>query len=152
MEYVESTPNKTYQFNEVTGATGVKPYVLRFWESEFEQINPQKLNNGDRVYSEDDLAIVNKVKTLLFDEKMSIQEAKNSLRQSEHNQALTLEEKTQKLKAAFNEEIHAQKKAIKVAKLDHPRRQQSIKNRQQARQLLAESLTKIEDLFNKYNW
>ena len=43
MEFDIQAPEKsTYKFNEVTSITGVKPYVLRFWESEFDIIKPKK--------------------------------------------------------------------------------------------------------------
>jgi len=76
----ESLPNakrNTYKFNEVTSVTGVKPYVLRFWESEFEQISPRVLEGGHKIYAQADLEAIQKIKTLLFEEKLSIPQAKS---------------------------------------------------------------------------
>ncbi|MAX67423.1 MAG: MerR family transcriptional regulator [Bacteriovoracaceae bacterium] len=73
----EDHSNKTeYKFNEVTSLTAVKPYVLRFWESEFDQINPITLDSGQKIYSKSDIESIEKIKKLLFESKMSIQEVK----------------------------------------------------------------------------
>ena len=54
----------------------VKPYVLRFWETEFEQISPELTDSGDKKYSSDDLEAIERIKDLLFNQKMSIPQAK----------------------------------------------------------------------------
>lgn len=75
-----SIPNKsTFTFNEVCSLTSVKPYVLRFWESEFSQIDPVNSDGGNKLYDLTDLMAVFKVKKLLFDEKLSIPKAKQRL-------------------------------------------------------------------------
>lgn len=84
----ENLPKKDhYQFKEITSLTGVKPYVLRFWESEFPQISPAILEGGNKVYSQHDLQCVEKIRDLLFDDKLSIPQAKmyldSELRKSE---------------------------------------------------------------------
>jgi len=80
MEFDIQAPEKsTYKFNEVTSITGVKPYVLRFWESEFDQIDPRMNDHGQKFYGSEDLAVIQKIKTLLFENKLSIPEAKLQL-------------------------------------------------------------------------
>jgi DNA-binding transcriptional MerR regulator len=75
-----------YKINEVCGATGVKPYVLRFWESEFEDISPEVDDlTGQKLYAKTDLDTVFKIKEMLFEQKMSIDEAKFSLRREKEN-------------------------------------------------------------------
>jgi DNA-binding transcriptional MerR regulator len=70
-------PNKSlFKMNEVCGLTGVKPYVLRFWESEFEEINPILSSAGQKLYEHKDIEAIVVVKNLLFDEKMTIEKAK----------------------------------------------------------------------------
>ncbi|MBT4791469.1 MAG: MerR family transcriptional regulator [Halobacteriovoraceae bacterium] len=70
-----------YSFAELMTVTGVKPYVLRFWESEFEQIAPLADNDGVKHYSHADIVYVKKIKNLLFEEKLSIPQAKNFIEQ-----------------------------------------------------------------------
>lgn len=80
MDFGVQTPEKNgYKFNEITSLTGVKPYVLRFWESEFEQINPIVNEAGQKIYAKSDLLVVKTVKKLLFEDKLSIPEARNLL-------------------------------------------------------------------------
>lgn len=80
MNFEEQTFSKeSYKFNEVTSLSGVKPYVLRFWESEFDQINPSLSEGGQKVYSQKDLDAINRIKGLLFDEKLSIPQVKAML-------------------------------------------------------------------------
>jgi DNA-binding transcriptional MerR regulator len=55
MENLESLDKNLFRFQEVTNLTGIKPYVLRFWETEFEQINPSLSHEGEKLYERDDL-------------------------------------------------------------------------------------------------
>lgn len=73
-------PNKSqFKLEEVSSITGVKPYVLRFWESEFSQIDPTVVSGGKKVYSHNDIRAIASIKTFLFDKKMTIEEAKKEL-------------------------------------------------------------------------
>lgn len=77
MDFGQSVTEKTqFLFNEVTTLTGVKPYVLRFWESEFSQINPS-LIDSDKFYSSEDIKAISVIKRLLFEDKLSIPEVKS---------------------------------------------------------------------------
>lgn len=74
-------PNKSnFKFQELTPITGVKPYVIRFWETEFEEISPTASDSGQKLYARKDVEAILKIKKLLFDEKLSIPEAKVALR------------------------------------------------------------------------
>lgn len=79
MNFGQSTENKSkFLFNEVTTLTGVKPYVLRFWESEFHQINPE-LDQNEKFYDPNDVKVISLIKKLLFEDKLSIPEVKGIL-------------------------------------------------------------------------
>jgi DNA-binding transcriptional MerR regulator len=70
-------PNKSnFKFQELTPITGVKPYVIRFWETEFPEIAPVTSDSGQKLYARKDVEAILKVKKLLFEDKMSIPEAK----------------------------------------------------------------------------
>lgn len=71
-------PNKTFfKLNEVSNITGVKPYVLRFWETEFNfLINPENSENGQKLYEGKDIEMFLLIKKVLFDEKVPINDAK----------------------------------------------------------------------------
>ncbi len=77
-------PNKSnFKFQELTPITGVKPYVIRFWETEFEEIEPMNSDSGQKLYSRKDVEAILKIKKLLFEEKMTIQEAKIAIKNRE---------------------------------------------------------------------
>ena len=87
-------PNKSlFKMNEVCGLTGVKPYVLRFWETEFEQISPVLSSSGQKLYEHKDIEAIALIKKFLFDDKMTIEKAKMEigLQNFSHNTADTLE-------------------------------------------------------------
>lgn len=70
-------PNKSnFKFQELTPITGVKPYVIRFWETEFPEISPVNSAEGQKLYSRSDVETILKIKKFLFDEKLSIPETK----------------------------------------------------------------------------
>lgn len=70
-------PKKSlFKLEEVCSLTGVKPYVLRFWESEFDEISPILSSTGQKVYEHKDIEAVIIIKELLFDKKMTIDQAK----------------------------------------------------------------------------
>lgn len=76
-------PNKShFKVNEVCNITGVKPYVLRYWETEFEQIAPKTNSSGQKMYEQKDIEAVLSVKVLLFDQKMTIEKAKMEMDRS----------------------------------------------------------------------
>ncbi len=73
-------PNKSsFKFQELTPITGVKPYVIRYWETEFPEISPITSDSGQKIYARKDVEAILKIKKLLFDEKMTIPEAKESI-------------------------------------------------------------------------
>ncbi|MFA6237539.1 MAG: MerR family transcriptional regulator [Bacteriovorax sp.] len=70
-------PNKSsFKINEVCALTGVKSYVLRFWESEFTEIAPLMSSQGLKLYEHRDIEAILIIKKLLFDDKLSIERAK----------------------------------------------------------------------------
>ncbi|MBN2373851.1 MerR family transcriptional regulator [bacterium] len=76
----DSIPKRMfYKIGDVSQILGVKPYVLRYWESEFKQIRPAKNRFGQRVYRQKDLVVLLRVKELLYKEKFTIAGAKKQL-------------------------------------------------------------------------
>lgn len=70
-----------YKIGEVAEIVGVKPYVLRYWESEFTALRPAKSKSQHRLYRARDVATVRQIKHLLHDERMTIEGAKRRLRE-----------------------------------------------------------------------
>lgn len=76
-----SLPDKLYfRIGEVAEVVGVEPHVLRYWESEFRSIRPEKSRKGQRVYSRRDVETLLKVKELLYGHRYTIAGAKRKLR------------------------------------------------------------------------
>jgi len=80
-----------YSIGEVSEATDLKQYVLRYWESEFPQLSPAKNRAGNRTYREKDIELVNFIKTLLYEKKYTIEGARQKLKELQDNgQALNI--------------------------------------------------------------
>ena len=70
------------RMGEVSRLTALKPFVLRYWESEFPMLQPAKSPSGHRMYSQEDVDLVLKIKRLLYDEGFTIAGARRHLRDS----------------------------------------------------------------------
>jgi DNA-binding transcriptional MerR regulator len=82
-----------YRIGEVSRITGLKPHVLRYWESEFKVIKPHKGGSLQRLYRRKDLDLILKIKKLLYEEGFTIAGAKKKIRDLER-----MENKQMKLK------------------------------------------------------
>jgi len=67
---------KYFRIGEASRIVGVEPYVLRYWESEFSQIRPQRADSNQRTYQKQDLETLVEIKRLLYEEKMTIEGAR----------------------------------------------------------------------------
>ena len=75
-------PVKLYsRIGEVAGIVGVEPHVLRYWETEFRSIRPQKSRKGQRIYSRKDVEKLLRVKDLLYGQGFTIAGARKRLRE-----------------------------------------------------------------------
>ena len=82
-----------YSIGEVCDLTGLKPHVLRYWETQFDVLNPTKNRAGNRVYRSKEIEIILLVKHLLYEKKYTIEGANNRL--VEMRRAGELEEERQ---------------------------------------------------------
>ena len=69
-----------YSISEVAKITDLEQYVLRYWESEFEQLKPAKNRAGNRIYTNRDIKLILYIKKLLRDERYTIEGAKQVLK------------------------------------------------------------------------
>jgi DNA-binding transcriptional MerR regulator len=70
-----------YRIGEVSDIVGVEPHVLRYWETEFRSIRPQKSRKGQRIYSRRDVEKLITVKDLLYSHGFTIAGARKKLRE-----------------------------------------------------------------------
>ena len=68
-----------YKIGEVCSLTDTQPYVLRFWESEFPQLAPNKSRTGQRIYRSRDVYLILEIKKLLYEEGYTIAGARKKL-------------------------------------------------------------------------
>lgn len=77
----QQLPDKLYfRIGEVADIVGVEPHVLRYWETEFRAVKPEKSRKGQRVYSRRDVDVLLKVKDLLYGHRYTIAGAKRKMR------------------------------------------------------------------------
>jgi len=73
-------PDKYYfKIGEVAQITSLRPSVLRYWETEFETLKPNKSRSGQRLYTKNELELILKIKNLLYHEKLTIEGARKKL-------------------------------------------------------------------------
>jgi len=78
---VDIPDNKRFfRIGEVSRIIGVKPYVLRYWESEFPALKPRRADSKQRTYRKEDIEILGEIKRLLYEEKLTIEGAKKRLK------------------------------------------------------------------------
>jgi len=82
-EYPLSPERLYYRIGEVSRITGLRPHVLRYWESEFKIIRPHKGESLHRLYRRRDLELILKIKRLLYEEGFTISGAKKKIRDLE---------------------------------------------------------------------
>ena len=71
-----------YRIQEAAEIAGVKPYVLRYWETEFKELSPEKDKNDQRRYRQEDIDLVLQIKDLLYKQKFTIAGARQQIRRS----------------------------------------------------------------------
>jgi DNA-binding transcriptional MerR regulator len=84
----EEQDERYYRIGEVSRITEVRPFVLRYWEEEFPMLQPVKGHQGYRLYRQQDVDLVLKIRRLLYDEGFTIAGARRHLRDLENGGGL----------------------------------------------------------------
>lgn len=82
MRYKTTAGKMYYTIGEVSNLTGVKPHVLRYWETEFPSLRPKKNRAGNRSYRPRDIKAVLAIRDLLYKEKFTINGARKKLQEN----------------------------------------------------------------------
>ena len=106
-------PDKLYlRIGEAAELLDVKPSVLRFWESQFPELVPRKSRTGQRLYNQQELAMLREIRRLLYDEKLTIEGARKRLAgrklkvvQEESAATSSCDEETQQLMQEVRQEL-----------------------------------------------
>src|SRR5438105_5437179 len=89
----QDIPDKLYfRIGDVAKLAGIKPYVLRFWESEFPSLGPKKSGTGHRLYRRKDVEQVLEIKRLLYEKRFTIEGARKFLEARPKKNATTAAE------------------------------------------------------------
>lgn len=76
---VKPDTEKRLRIGEVARRLGVEPYVLRFWEEEFPQLTAARTSKGQRYYTQEHVRVLEKIRHLLYVEKLTIKGARRQL-------------------------------------------------------------------------
>ena len=99
-----------YSISEVSQITGLKQYVLRYWETEFSQLQPNKNRAGNRTYKSYDVELILQIKSLLYERKFTIKGAQQYLKSSSSTSIERERSDTKVLKLIQSADIQALKK------------------------------------------
>jgi len=78
---LQKIPEKlSFKIGEVADIVGVKPYVLRYWETEFSTLKPQKSKHNQRMYTHKDVEMILMIKKLLYKDRFSIEGARSVIK------------------------------------------------------------------------
>ena len=71
-----------YTIGEVSNLLDLKPYVIRYWETEFPQLKPRKEHGRNRQFTEEHIELLRKIKDMLYEQKFTIEGARQKLKHS----------------------------------------------------------------------
>ena len=95
-----------YSISEVCSLTGLKPHVLRYWETAFPILKPSKNQSGNRVYKQEDIELIKLISTLLYEERYTIDGARQKIEEmSSQNKQMKLELKAATVSAEIIDSI-----------------------------------------------
>jgi len=98
-----------YSISEVSKITDIEQYVLRYWETEFEQLTPQKNRAGNRIYTNKDIRLILYIKELLREKKYTIEGAKKILEDYEQEKKPIVEIKEKKIQTESPVSVEVEK-------------------------------------------
>lgn len=145
MESASRIPEKLFfRIGEVCDLIKVQPHVLRYWETEFPMLAPQKNRAGQRVYRRKDVEMVLRIRDLLYEEKFTIAGAKKRLLEDMRGGSV---------RARLAEDVAAEEKteARPASVATSPTAEQSTSPSPQTRSVLRLLKSDLEDLLTRLN-
>lgn len=94
-----------YTIGEVCNLLDLKPYVIRYWETEFRQLNPHRTKGHSRRYSSDQVEMIRLIKDLLYVQKFTIKGVKKKLSQIKYNEKFKGSVKVKAINDEFRHEL-----------------------------------------------
>lgn len=120
-----------YTIGEVSNLLGLKPYVIRYWESEFSFLKPRKESGRIRKYSEENIELLRKIQDLLYNQHYTIEGARQKLKQELRNKSaqepIPVSPKNNEINAELQENLAALRQNLKeICNLCHQLRSRKI--------------------------
>ncbi len=95
-----------YSISEVCSLTGLKPHVLRYWETAFPMLKPSKSQSGNRTYKLEDISLIKLISSLLYEERYTIDGAKQKIEEmNNQDQQMEMELKAATVSAEMIDSI-----------------------------------------------
>ena len=145
-------PKKSYfNFTEVCEVSDVKPYVLRYWESEFEDISPVSSESGQKLFKREDIFTILKIKDLLFNHKLSIPDARERLQNGDERE---IRVQTEELSSQFAEQSNASviENTFVTENISEIQMDESLEENQDILQSLLSAKNLINQIKEQHNW
>ena len=117
-----------YRIGEACKKLEIQPYVLRYWETEFSVLSPKKSRSGQRVYSEEELGLIRRIKELLYEEGYTIAGAKKKLDAEIAGQTVPKPTKREKESPPASKEVDIDQ-AKRIETLEHGLREAAAEAR-----------------------
>jgi len=158
MVFINQIPNKSlFKSQEVCDICEVKPYVLRFWDSEFDQIDSIVNSSGKKLYQKRDIIVVSVLRELLFDRKLTIEKARHELSQvcfdSMINSRSEISDQVQESSNILNNfDRQGSVNSLEVADSGNHFSLHARQAVEDSREKLNFILSKIDELKSAYNW
>ncbi|MEP0775296.1 MAG: MerR family transcriptional regulator [Acidobacteriota bacterium] len=105
-----------FRIGEVCDIAGVKPFVLRYWETEFPDLQPAKGSGGQRTYSRADVELILRIKHLLYEERFTVAGAKKRLAEEASQGAVRAVAVAPRLDSTAREEVERLRRALAEVK------------------------------------
>ena len=105
-----------YTIKEISSLIDEEQHVLRYWEREFSELNPQKNSSGNRIYSEVDLVLLKQIKNLLREQRKTVQEAKLALKTIDASTQIGSDAAVQNRKKSSEEDKYDKEELLEISK------------------------------------
>jgi DNA-binding transcriptional MerR regulator len=111
----ELAEGATFKIGELAKLLEVEPYVLRYWETEFQQLQPEKTRSGQRIYRRDEVVMLVRIRALLYDEMYTIAGARRQLELAEAGRGPAAERAARDAALVANEQLVREVEALREA-------------------------------------
>ena len=163
MILIDQIPKKSlFKVQEVCELCQIKPYVLRFWDSEFDQIQSVVNSSGKKLYQKKDILVISVLKDLLFDRKLTIEKARHELSMVDFEKVVQDQVSVNNAEELSNLETDVHCSDNEMVRGEEGHGDNTLKNLQLsfedqekvklARTKLNNTLDFINDLKFRYNW